>query len=74
MADRFIPLEKWGHAQYGEDMPTIATLRRWARQGKIFPLPKKHGRSYFVTEQARYIENYNDPGIASWLRGTAATQ
>lgn len=60
MTEKLITLERWGQVKYGEDVPFIGTLRRWARDGKIYPLPKKHGRSYFVSENAEYVDNYND--------------
>ena len=36
------------------------TLRRWARDGKIVPRPRKIGRDYAVRPDAKYI-NPNDP-------------
>lgn len=59
MADRLTTLESWAAKRYGEAAPSIHTLRRWARDAKIFPLPKKHGRTYFVEETAEYIADYN---------------
>lgn len=60
MSEKLTTLEDWAKAKYGERAPFIGTLRRWARDGKIYPLPKKHGRSYFVLESAEYVQNYND--------------
>lgn len=60
MSEKLVTLERWGQIKYGDDVPFIGTLRRWARDGKIYPLPKKHGRSYFVAENAEYVDNYND--------------
>jgi len=74
MSSKLITLEDWARAKYGERAPFIGTLRRWARDGKIFPMPKKHGRSYFVEEHAEYVDNYNDLGLMGKIRGTAAAQ
>lgn len=60
MSEKLITLERWGRLKYGDDVPFIGTLRRWVRERKIYPAPKKHGRSYFVPESAEYVENYND--------------
>lgn len=56
---KLITLEAWAANIYGEHAPSIHTLRRWARNAKIFPIPKKHGRTYFVEETAEYIADYN---------------
>lgn len=74
MSERLTTLEAWARAKYGEHAPHAGTLRRWARDGKIFPLPKKHGRSYYVYEHARYIEDYNDPEFMKALRESTTTQ
>lgn len=50
-----LSLEKWAEANF-DPTPTINTLRRWAREGRIFPAPVKHGRSYYVEPDAQYIE------------------
>ncbi|WP_312939443.1 excisionase [Stutzerimonas balearica] len=50
-----LTLEEWAKQTY-ETPPTLNTLRRWARDGFIYPAPEKHGRSYFVSPSARYIE------------------
>lgn len=52
-----LTLEAWGKREYGEHVPCRVTLQRWAREGKIQPLPEKHGREYFVEPQARYVNN-----------------
>lgn len=62
-APQQVPLDVWGRRIYGDHAPSIKTLRRWVREAKIFPIPKKHGRSYFVSPNARYID-YSDPNYA----------
>jgi hypothetical protein len=32
-------------------------------RGKIYPFPKKRGRSYFVDPDAQYVDDYNDSGL-----------
>ena len=52
---RMTTLEQWAVAAYGDMAPTITTLRNWARDGRIYPIPEKHGRSYFVDREAVYV-------------------
>jgi predicted site-specific integrase-resolvase len=67
-------LEKWAQAQYGDNSPTVQTLRRWVREEKIFPLPQKHGRRYFVEETACYVGDFNDPAFLGSIRDASQTQ
>jgi hypothetical protein len=43
-ADRFTP------------KPHINTLRAWAKDGQIVPCPLMMGKTYYVPENARHIE------------------
>ena len=52
-----IDLQTWIDRTYGANPPVLRTVRRWCRQGKIFPPPQKHGRNYYVEENARYCTN-----------------
>lgn len=54
MATKSIPLEAWAAARYSPP-PSAWTLRRWARDGEIHPMPEKVGRTYYVREDARRI-------------------
>lgn len=54
---KLISLSSWIVKTYGEDAPTIVTVRRWARNGLIDPRPTKHGREYFVSPAAVYSKN-----------------
>lgn len=56
---KWLTLERWAESRFPENAPHIGTLRRWARDGKIQPAPKKHGRSYYVPETAEYVGNLN---------------
>jgi hypothetical protein len=51
---KLIPLNIWRERRYGEGGPSMKTLRRWARDAKIVPPPKKQGRAYYVQEDARF--------------------
>lgn len=67
-----ITLQDWADANYAKP-PAAKTLQRWARDGWIFPLPEKHGRSYQVEAHARYVGPNPDPRvIASMYESTAA--
>jgi hypothetical protein len=74
MSAKLTTLETWARTKYGEDAPNIDTLRRWARQGKIFPAPQKQGRAYFLPENAEYVDNYNDTNFMRRVRDSATAQ
>ncbi|PWC10499.1 excisionase [Brenneria corticis] len=52
---KLLTLEEWAKRNYEEPRPSQQTLWRWARNGKIYPAPEKHGREYRVREEAIYI-------------------
>lgn len=56
---KLITLEEWARRRY-EKPPHIKTVRRWQKEGKIYPAPKKEGRAYVVSETAEYID-WSDP-------------
>lgn len=56
-----IKLTTWAAMHYPDDTPPIGTLRRWARNGNIYPAPELHGREYRVDPDAFYIKP-NKPG------------
>lgn len=51
---KLIPLRKWAEMQFSSP-PTIRTLRRWVRDGRISPQPILVGREYQVNEDAVYV-------------------
>ena len=57
MTITMMPLEHWAELIYGGSAPSIHTLRRWAREGRIQPAPQKHGRMYFVRQDATYLDS-----------------
>lgn len=71
MSAQLTTLEEWGKSKFGEKSPNLDTLRRWAREGKIFPTPKKCGRAYFVNSHAEYVDNYNDSDFLRRVRESA---
>jgi predicted site-specific integrase-resolvase len=68
-----MPLDAWASAKFGVHAPCVGTLRRWARDGKIFPAPKKIGRSYYVSERAEYVD-HRDPDYLELVRGATQAQ
>lgn len=51
---RWIKLENWARAQYGNDAPDPRTLRRWARNGHLYPPAEQHGKCWYVRPDAKY--------------------
>lgn len=49
-----ILLAEWGRRRY-DPPPSMYTLRRWAREGEIFPQPEKVGKHYYVDEHAERV-------------------
>lgn len=49
-------LRNWARFTYGVESPSVHTLRAWARQGRIWPAPMRHGRSYYVEQDATYVD------------------
>lgn len=66
-----ITLEDWAQRTYGHNAPHRNTLRRWAREAHIYPLPEKHGRQYFVHENARYVTYGAIAGETDFVSGTS---
>jgi hypothetical protein len=49
-----LTLPDWAKSRFGNNAPHIVTLRRWVREGRIFPIPKKVGKTWFVKPAAEY--------------------
>jgi hypothetical protein len=47
-----VPLTKWASDRY-DPAPSAWVLRKWVRQGEIFPPPELVGKAYYVDENAR---------------------
>ncbi|MGN7975430.1 MULTISPECIES: excisionase [Serratia] len=56
---KLLTLEEWANRTYSDSLPSIKTLRRWARNGNFYPAPEKHGRTYRIREDAIYINPKN---------------
>lgn len=63
MEQQKLPLTDWAARQYAKP-PTLATLRRWVREGKIYPAPELHGRAYVVEPEARYLVERPGPRLS----------
>ncbi|MES9898323.1 MAG: excisionase [Sedimenticola sp.] len=50
----YIPLEDWAKTQFNPP-PGKPTLRRWARNGQIYPTPVIVGRQYRCLHDATYV-------------------
>lgn len=68
MSERLTTLDAWAAEHYAIP-PSIYTLRRWVREGRIYPLPEKHGRTYYVLPSARYVDDFNDPSLVGAVHG-----
>lgn len=62
-----IPLKTWGDREFSPT-PTPATLRQWAKSGKISPPPIKIGRSYYVEDSASISNGQTDFDPAALLK------
>lgn len=69
---RLVSLEQWAADIYGECAPGIDTLRRWCREGRIYPQPEKHGKAYYLDPGARYIDASNSELLRRIRNGTKA--
>lgn len=60
-APRLLSVEAWIEAIFGAGAPSVKTVRRWIREGYIFPAPNKLGRGYYMRSDARYVDPANPP-------------
>lgn len=54
-----VSIPKWLELHYASDdpaRPAINTVRAWCRDGKLYPRPRKQGRSYFLDPRAVYVD------------------
>ncbi len=47
-----IPLTEWAARNY-DPAPSAWVLRKWVREGQIYPPPERVGCGYYVSETAR---------------------
>ncbi|ASW00520.1 hypothetical protein CJU94_19615 [Paraburkholderia aromaticivorans] len=53
---KLIPIAVWAEETFGDYAPPVRTIRSWIRAGKIYPMPVKIGRSYYVKPDAEYVD------------------
>lgn len=51
---RWISLEAWISLNYGAGAPSVHTVRRWCREGRMDPPAQQQGRAYYVREHTVY--------------------
>ncbi|HDC4530791.1 excisionase [Enterobacter kobei] len=52
---KLLNLQEWAAEVYTTP-PSISTLRRWTRDGRIYPAPELHGKEYKVQPDAIYVD------------------
>ena len=53
-AHKKIPATVWAAARY-DPPPSDWVLRKWCRNGEIYPAPEKVGKDWYVLENARRL-------------------
>ena len=54
MTPKLIPVAAWAADRY-DPPPSDWVLRRWCRDGEIYPAPERVGKSLYVREDARRL-------------------
>ena len=54
MQPRLVPLKEWAKLVFGDFAPHPNTLLKWVSNGRIYPMPKKVGKGWFVEPKAEY--------------------
>lgn len=52
---KLLNLQEWAAEVY-TNPPSLSTLRRWTREGRIYPAPELHGKEYKVQPDAIYVD------------------
>ncbi|MDY0972614.1 excisionase [Siccibacter turicensis] len=52
---KLLNLQEWAEETYSKP-PSLSTLRRWTREGRIYPPPELHGKEYKVHPDAIYVD------------------
>lgn len=60
---RKILLNEWAKEEFGEPIPSIKTLTRYAKNNMINPPAIKEGRRWRVDKDARYVGMLTSPVI-----------
>ncbi len=64
-----ITLAAWAAARY-DPIPSLWTLRRWAREHELHPAPELVGKTYYIDENARRLSASPEVGPAQSPRPT----
>ncbi|MGE8318326.1 MAG: excisionase [Comamonas sp.] len=65
-----VTLSAWASEHFSPP-PSLWTLRKMVREGRIDPLPVKVGKSYYVQSDARPIDPNRRPTLVDRLRKAA---
>ena len=52
---KLLTLQEWAADTYSRP-PSLSTLRRWVREGRIYPCPELHGREYKLSPDSVYVD------------------
>ena len=52
---KLLNLQEWAAEVYTTP-PSLSTLRRWTREGRIYTAPELHGKEYKVQPDAIYVD------------------
>jgi predicted site-specific integrase-resolvase len=52
---KLLNLQEWASEVYSTP-PSLSTLRRWVREGRIYPAPELHGKEYRLLPDAIYVD------------------
>lgn len=52
---KLLNLQEWADSIYSTP-PSLSTLRRWVREGRIYPAPELHGKEYKLLPDSIYID------------------
>ncbi|WP_413722657.1 excisionase [Sodalis sp. RH24] len=52
---KLLNLQEWANEVYSTP-PSLSTLRRWVREGRIYPAPELHGKEYRIIPGAIYVD------------------
>lgn len=52
---KLMNLLEWANSVYSTP-PSLSTLRRWCREGRIYPAPERHGKEYRLLPDSIYVD------------------
>ncbi|MBD8160998.1 excisionase [Pantoea agglomerans] len=60
---RLITLSAWAEDEFGLPVPSTSTLCKYAKNGMIFPIPVKVGKTWRVERTAKFVGMSDKPEI-----------